>query len=59
MRRWIGGLLSGDDGQDLAEYGIALAVVVPAVAFIAVFIGTDIGTLWQRATDAIAQALSP
>jgi Flp pilus assembly pilin Flp len=38
-----------DEGQDLAEYAIALAVIAVGVALIAIAIGGDVTTLWSNA----------
>ena len=45
-------------GQDLAEYGIALAVVVAAVAFLAIAIGAASLGLWTTGSNNIASAVS-
>lgn len=42
-------LLRDDRGQDLAEYGIALSVIVVAVALIAVALGNNVIGLWSNA----------
>jgi Flp pilus assembly pilin Flp len=52
-------LVRDESGQDLAEYGIALAVIAGIVALIAVAIGQDVQTLWQRGQNAIVQAVNP
>lgn len=52
-------LVKDESGQDLAEYGIALAVIAGIVALIAVAIGQDVQTLWQRGQNAIVQAVNP
>ena len=50
-------LVREESGQDLAEYGIALAVIAIGAAAIAVAIGTDVQTLWANAqTDINAAA---
>jgi pilus assembly protein Flp/PilA len=41
-------------GQDLAEYGIALAVVTLAVAAAAISIGTNLQAIWNAASAVIA-----
>lgn len=46
-------ILWDDDGQDLAEYGIALGLIVAVVTVICVAIGTDINTLWSNAQTQI------
>ena len=50
------GLLSDDSGQDLAEYGIALATISILAGIAAVFIAGDVGTLWSRAQSVIDSA---
>jgi hypothetical protein len=45
--------LVSDDGQDLAEYGIALAVIGVAASVAAVAIAADVGTLWNTASSII------
>jgi Flp pilus assembly pilin Flp len=50
-------LLADDSGQDLAEYGIALAVIAVAAGGVAVAISTDVGQLWSNAQTAIHSAL--
>jgi Flp pilus assembly pilin Flp len=52
----IARLLSDDRGQDLAEYGIALAVIGVVAGAAAVVIATDVGTLWSRAQSVIDSA---
>jgi Flp pilus assembly pilin Flp len=51
-------LVRDESGQDLAEYGIALAVIAGIVALIAVAVGQDVQTLWQRGQTAVSQAVS-
>jgi Flp pilus assembly pilin Flp len=46
-------LVRDESGQDLAEYGIALAVIAGIVA-----VGQDVQTLWQRGQNAVSQAVS-
>ena len=50
-------LWSDEAGQDLAEYGIALAVIAAAVGGIAVAISTDVNTLWSNAQAVIHAAV--
>ena len=45
MLNLIKNLVRKDEGQDLAEYGIALAVIAIGAALIAVAIGTDVESL--------------
>jgi len=58
MLNLIKKLVREDGGQDLAEYGIALAVIAIGAALIAVAIGTDVETLWSNAQDVIQSAVT-
>ena len=49
-------LVSDESGQDLAEYGIALAVIGIIAAAAAIVIATDVGTLWSKAQSVIDSA---
>jgi Flp pilus assembly pilin Flp len=49
-------LMSDDRGQDLAEYGIALAVIGVIAGAAAVIIAGDVGSLWSRAQSVIDSA---
>ena len=51
-------LLADDAGQDLAEYGIALAVIGVIAAAAAIVIAKDVGTLWSKAQSVIDNAQS-
>ena len=57
MARGVLGVVRKDDGQDLAEYGIALAVIVIGVVLIAIGIGTDVETLWSNAQPIIQSVI--
>jgi Flp pilus assembly pilin Flp len=46
-------LIREETAQDLAEYGIALAVIGTVVAAAAALIATDVGTLWSQAQSVI------
>ncbi len=46
-------LISEEDAQDLAEYGIALAIIGLAAGAVAAAISTDVGTLWSNAQSVI------
>jgi Flp pilus assembly pilin Flp len=50
-------LLREESGQDLAEYGIALAIVAIASASAALSIGADVKVLWSRALQSIIIAV--
>jgi Flp pilus assembly pilin Flp len=56
MLNLIKKLVKDESGQDLAEYGIALAVVAVAAATVAVAMKTDITTLWQNGSTAVHTA---
>ena len=49
-------LIVDDAGQDLAEYGIALAVIGVIAAAAAIVIAVDVGTLWSKAQNVIDSA---
>lgn len=50
-------LAENETGQDLAEYGIALAIIATGVGLIALAIGSDVSTLWVTAQTQIAAVL--
>jgi Flp pilus assembly pilin Flp len=50
-------LVRDEKGQDLAEYGIALAVIAVGVGALAVTISGNVNTLWTTASAAIAAAV--
>lgn len=56
MKRTLKKLLRETDAQDLAEYGIALAVVGTAVGLIVVAIGANTTTLWARGLQVLITA---
>lgn len=58
MLKLVKKLVREDAGQDLAEYGIALAVIAVGAAAIAVAIGTDVNTLWSNAQGAVNTAVN-
>jgi Flp pilus assembly pilin Flp len=47
-------LIRDTEGQDLAEYGIALAVIGAGAALAAVAIANNVGSLWETANSLIA-----
>jgi hypothetical protein len=49
-------LATDDSAQDLAEYGIALAVIGILAAAAAIVIAQDVGTLWSQAQNVIGSA---
>ena len=51
-------LVADDSGQDLAEYGIALAVIGLLAGAAAIVIAADVGTMWSRAQNMIDSAAS-
>jgi len=46
-------MLREQSGQDLAEYGIALAVVAVGAAAAAMMVASDTKSLWTRALQAL------
>lgn len=58
MLKIVKKLVREEAGQDLAEYGIALAVIAVGAAAIAVAIGTDVNTLWSNAQTAVQTAVT-
>ena len=49
-------LIAEEQAQDLAEYGIALAVISVLAALVAIVIAQDVGTLWSQAQNVISGA---
>ena len=58
MLKLIKKLVRDEKGQDLAEYGIALAVIAVGAAVIAVAVGGNVNTLWSNGQTAINSAVS-
>ena len=50
-------LVLEESGQDLAEYGIALAVIAVGAGAVAIAIAGNVKTLWSTAQTTIAAAL--
>ena len=50
-------LVAEENAQDLAEYGIALAVIGVGVALAAIAIAGNVSTLWSKANSIIATAI--
>jgi Flp pilus assembly pilin Flp len=50
-------LVQDESAQDLAEYGIALAVIGAGAAVAAVAIATDVNKLWSTAQSVIDSAV--
>jgi Flp pilus assembly pilin Flp len=50
-------LVREESAQDLAEYGIALAIIAVGVGALAVTISGNVNTLWTNASAAIAAAV--
>ena len=49
-------LVQDESAQDLAEYGIALAVIGVGAAAAAIVISGNVSTLWSSANSIIASA---
>jgi Flp pilus assembly pilin Flp len=56
MFNLINKLVKDESGQDLAEYGIALAVIAVGAGAAAVLISGQVKTLWDNAETQIAAA---
>lgn len=53
MRILVTRLVHERGAQDLAEYGIALAVIGTVAGAVAVVVAGDVGTLWSNAQSVI------
>ncbi len=56
MLKLLKKFVSDETAQDLAEYGIALAVIGAGAAIAAVAIAGDVNTLWSVANSIITSA---
>jgi Flp pilus assembly pilin Flp len=54
MTNLIKKLVKDERGQDMAEYGIALAVITVAVGTVVGLVGTDVTTIWTKAQTTLA-----
>jgi Flp pilus assembly pilin Flp len=55
--RSVWNLLADEAGQDLAEYGIALAIIALGAAAVAAVVAGDVAAIWEAARDAIQDVL--
>ena len=58
MKTILQRLIHETDGQDLAEYGIALAVVAVGAAASAASIAHDTTSVWSRALQALVISMA-
>jgi Flp pilus assembly pilin Flp len=58
MLKVLRSLVRDEAGQDLAEYGIALAIIAVGAGAVAVAIAGNVQTLWSNASTAISQAVA-
>lgn len=58
MKKHLRRLIADERGQDLAEYGIALAVISIGIVVAAGAIATDVETMWTTAEAEIAQVVA-
>ena len=54
MKALMTRLWRSEEGQDLAEYGIALAVIAAVIVAAATAISADVTTLWNTASGVLA-----
>ena len=57
MSKLLKKFLSDETAQDLAEYGIALAVIGAGAAVAAIAIAKDVNSLWSIASSVIGTAV--
>ena len=57
IRPWVMRFIKSERGQDLAEYGIALAVIGAGAALAAIAIAGNVNILWSKANSVIAAAI--
>jgi Flp pilus assembly pilin Flp len=57
MKALLKKLMTDDSAQDLAEYGIALAVIGTVAGAAALVIAGTVGTLWSNAQSVIQAAI--
>ena len=57
MKSALRGLWADETGQDLAEYGIALAVISVGVATVSWFIGLLVAGLWENSQVQVDQVV--
>ena len=57
MRKVLEELLRDEDGQDLAEYAIALSIVGLGAGIAAVGVSLGVNSLWSKAVSATAFVL--
>ncbi len=50
-------LFNDESAQDLAEYGIALAIIAAGAGLIAVAIAGNVSTLWSKGQTAVSSAV--
>jgi Flp pilus assembly pilin Flp len=51
--RYLRSLIRSEDGQDLAEYAIALAIIAIGVGLIAAAIGGQVNVLWSNSQPSL------
>lgn len=50
-------LVGDEDGQDTAEYGIALATIGLVAGLAAILISANVGSVWSRANSVVQVAV--
>jgi Flp pilus assembly pilin Flp len=56
MRKVLGRFLKDERAQDLAEYGIALAVIATGAGALAIAFADNVNVVWSAANTAIQDA---
>ena len=55
---FLQGLWRDDSGQDLAEYGLLLLLIVVAVFSVLTAVGTSLADLWSSSSERVTEAVS-
>ena len=53
---WIRNMLEGEEGQDLAEYALILALIAVAAVAALTFLGGEVNAIMNRVGDKLAAA---
>lgn len=50
--------LADESGQNIAEYGIALAIIALGAAAVAALVAGDVAAIWEASRDAIQNVIN-